>query len=206
MCSLKLPIYWIPHVTRFLNKAHVFTTLPLLLISPTHSNRTGKQIQFVVSQHVVYLERGLIHEMTSIQPTCVPMEAAPKRRSQDPFHKRFMSTLLQFCEYYLCSCMKDNYEIKSQFCTCHDILAVVTCAKSWPWSGIRFNIRAKRFFYKIQLWTHKSVCDTGPTLVFLPREFENWYVTYYITDFSLIGFNVTFIWDDMISVPDAINS
>ena len=56
-----------------------------------------------------------------------------------------------------CSCVKKN-PIKSQFCACHDSLAVVTCSKLWPdWMGT-MKMTSKRIvkgFYFLQVIVHE---------------------------------------------------
>ena len=50
--------------------------------------------------------------------------------SLDLFHKGFMSSWLKSCENSLFNC-DSNDLIRSEICTYHDSLAVVTCAKLW---------------------------------------------------------------------------
>ena len=48
--------------------------------------------------------------------------------------------------------------IRSKFCTCHDSLAVVTCAKLWPdsgWLDISFHVRITNIFMRLGLSAHK---------------------------------------------------
>ena len=51
--------------------------------------------------------------------------------------------------------MKNNYQIRSHFCTCHDSWAAVACANLWPSWKIRIDIRTKWMIYVIRLWTHE---------------------------------------------------
>ena len=71
-----------------------------------------------------------------------------------PFHIWFRSSLStshkKSCDYYL----MNNYPIRSQFCTCHDSWAVVTCANLWPDWVIRIQFESKQIFMKFQLWAH----------------------------------------------------
>ena len=53
-------------------------------------------------------------------------------KSSDLFHKQFMSSLLKSCENPFCSNFDSNDPIRSQFCTRHDSLAVMACAKLLP--------------------------------------------------------------------------
>ena len=63
-------------------------------------------------------------------------------------------------KYYIdscCSWLKNNNQIRSQFCTCHDNSVVVTCAKLWPDWIIRIIIKTKRISERFQLEAHNSV-------------------------------------------------
>ena len=48
-----------------------------------------------------------------------------------------------------------NYPIKSQFCTCHDSWAVVTCVKFWRDFVIIIKVKTSRIFTRFQLCAHK---------------------------------------------------
>ena len=55
-----------------------------------------------------------------------------------------------------------NVPIWSQFCTCHDSSAVMTCAKLWP-DWIIFKAKATFiFFYKIGIMSSQTLCETCP--------------------------------------------
>ena len=61
-----------------------------------------------------------------------------------------------------------NYAIISQFCTCHDSWAVVTCAKLlYDWI-IEFKIKAKRIFKRFQLWVVNKGLPIWISPVMLP--------------------------------------
>ena len=61
----------------------------------------------------------------------------------------------QICENTCCSCMKNNDESRSQFCTCHDSSAVVACVNVWSGWLMRTKHRAKIIF--------TTFCDHYPT-------------------------------------------
>ena len=52
-------------------------------------------------------------------------------RARDPCYWCFMGSSSTSCKNNCHSYMKNNDPIKSQFCTCHDSWAVVTCANLW---------------------------------------------------------------------------
>ena len=56
-----------------------------------------------------------------------------------------MSLSLRSRENTCSSYLKNDYEIRSQFCTCHDSWAVVSCAKLWPWFDDQNRILGKKF-------------------------------------------------------------
>ena len=76
----------------------------------------------------------------------------------DPFHKVFMRSWSKSCTNIWCSYMKNNLQIKSQFCTCHDSTAVMTCAKLWHDGIIRIKIKGKGNGTWFQWWTN---CEMG---------------------------------------------
>ena len=51
--------------------------------------------------------------------------------------------------------LKINDPIRTQFCTCHNSLAVVTCANLWPDWIITIEIKAETISTIFQLWFHK---------------------------------------------------
>ena len=71
------------------------------------------------------------------------------------FHKEFMSLLSNSCKYICYSYMKSIDLIRSQFCTCHDSWAVMTCAKLWHDWIIRIELKSKWIFKSFQLWAQK---------------------------------------------------
>ena len=75
------------------------------------------------------------------------------------------------------SYVKINDQIRSQFCTCHDSLAVVTCAKLWPDWIIRIKINAKRVFTRFQPWAHKSLVRRVPSTHAVMKWFKIWIET-----------------------------
>ena len=50
---------------------------------------------------------------------------------------------------------KNNYEIRSQLCTCHNSWAVVACAKLWADCFIRIEIIPNLILKRFWLWAHK---------------------------------------------------
>ena len=53
-----------------------------------------------------------------------------------------------------CSQIYSDYTIRSQICTCHDSLAVMTCANLWLDRIIIFHTRATYVFTLFKLWVH----------------------------------------------------
>ena len=62
----------------------------------------------------------------------------------------------KFCKNTLCSWMKNDGEIRSQFRRCHGNWAVVTYAILWPDWVIRIRIRPNIIFMKFQVWIPKA--------------------------------------------------
>ena len=72
-----------------------------------------------------------------------------------PFHKVLTSPSLKSCAHSLCSNFHYNDPIRSQFCTCHDSYAVVTCTNSWH---DLLYVRATCIFARFKLW---AFCKMG---------------------------------------------
>ena len=62
--------------------------------------------------------------------------------------------------------MKNNNQIRSQFCTCRDSWAVVTCEKLWHDWIIRSIFTVKRIFIRFQLWAH------GLSVIWVPGHYQ----------------------------------
>ena len=82
-------------------------------------------------------------------------------KSGDPFHKQLMrlQTKVSKSSYWLY--LKSNDKIMSQFCTCHDSLAVMTCANLWPDWIIIIIIETR--IISTRLWTYKDLWG-GPKI------------------------------------------
>ena len=61
----------------------------------------------------------------------------------DSSHKHFVSSYAKLLQNTQCSNAKNGDQITSEFCTCHNSWAVVTCAKFWHDWMVRIKIRAK---------------------------------------------------------------
>ena len=73
----------------------------------------------------------------------------------DPFHNRLMSWWSKSCKTTCSFYVENDDPIKSQFCTCHDSWAVVTCANLWADGIIRIVVTSRIIFERFQLWAHK---------------------------------------------------
>ena len=76
---------------------------------------------------------------------------------QEPVSRGHMSSKTKSCQIMSCSNMKVYYPTRSQLCTCHDSIAVVTCADIWrDWiNAIDIIIK---YFQKIWIASSKTVC------------------------------------------------
>ena len=70
---------------------------------------------------------------------------------KEPSHKVYISLWSKFCK----NMCENTDEFRSQFYTCHDSWAVVTCANLWPDWIIRIEIRASWIFTRFQWWAHR---------------------------------------------------
>ena len=52
---------------------------------------------------------------------------------------------------------ENDHQIRPQFCTCHDISAVVTCVNLWPDYIFRIIMESKTIFTRFQLWAHEHI-------------------------------------------------
>ena len=90
------------------------------------------------------------------------------------------------CHFY----WKNNNQIMSQFCTCHDSSAVMTCANLWHDLIIRIKIKAKIFFARYELWAHLLFVRRVPKVnsymlywthvsayLFCPTVFIQWFIS-----------------------------
>ena len=87
-------------------------------------------------------------------------------RCREPFHKCFVSLSLKSWWKSFWNCFYSKGFIRSQFCTCHDSLAVVTCTNLWPEWFIRLIITAHDFF---QLFAHRPLVKWAPRLTCVIR-------------------------------------
>ena len=60
---------------------------------------------------------------------------------------------------YFSSNFDSNGPIRSQFCTWHDSLTVMTCAKLWPDLIIICHVRATWIFTRFGSWAHKPFVE-----------------------------------------------
>ena len=76
-----------------------------------------------------------------------------EQQQGDPFHKQFKSSSSKSRKNTCCFYMKRGDLIRSQFCTCHDSSALVTCAKLGPdwiiWIKIR-KLELNKFSQRFQ--------------------------------------------------------
>ena len=70
-------------------------------------------------------------------------------------HQGFVSSYLKSWHCSFCSNLVTNNSIWSQFCTCHDNQAVMTCAKLWPDLISIFYAWAMCIYKRLALWAHK---------------------------------------------------
>ena len=74
-----------------------------------------------------------------------------------------ISLTTDFCAHNLylintcCSYVKNNDQIRSQFCICHDNWVVVTCAKLWLGWYIRIMAITNKTITSLQSWAHKHL-------------------------------------------------
>ena len=80
----------------------------------------------------------------------------------EPSHYRFRSSSLKYrkntCQFYT----KNNDEIRSQICTCHDSSAVVACAKLGPALDYQDDNKIKENCHEIWILSSYSLCEMGP--------------------------------------------
>ena len=76
-----------------------------------------------------------------------------------PFHTEFRSLWLKSCENLFFNYYYYYYydvSIRSQFCTCHNNPAVMTCAKLWPYLTIFFLAQYKQHGFLSKIWIMSS--------------------------------------------------
>ena len=98
--------------------------------------------------------------------------------SQAPISPNVNQLITEFlCKFFLPQC-RFKYPIRSQFCTCHDSWAVMTCAKLLPELIIIFHIRATNIFNKFVIWAPKPCVrwmpDTELAAIILGSEVMWW--------------------------------
>ena len=82
--------------------------------------------------------------------------------ASEPCHYRPMSSQPKSCKNSYYSYLNNNALIKSQFCTCHDSWAVVTCAKLWLVWIIICHLKAMCILVRFGLWAHKRLVKRVP--------------------------------------------
>ena len=75
-----------------------------------------------------------------------------------PFHKQSWAHNPNLATKKSISRMKNNNKMRSQFCTCHDSWAVVTCANLWPGWITEIMIKSENDFHKISIMSSWSTC------------------------------------------------
>ena len=70
--------------------------------------------------------------------------------------QRACELIIQILKTYILFYLNNNDPMRSQFCTCHDSWAVVTCAMLWSDWIINIIIRARRIVAKFHFWALKS--------------------------------------------------
>ena len=99
-------------------------------------------------KHILCVEQSISDRSTSH-----PMPRWPW--VWETFYKEFVSTPSKYYKNLGCFYLKNNDQIRSKFCTCHDSSAVVTWAKFWPDLIINFITKARKIFTRFQQWAHK---------------------------------------------------
>ena len=77
------------------------------------------------------------------------------------FTNGYMSSNSKYCKDMYCSYV-NNYQIRSQFCTCHDSWAVVTCATLLSDWIVKIEAMVQCIFTSLQWWTHKPFVKCSP--------------------------------------------
>ena len=80
------------------------------------------------------------------------------------------------CKNMYCFDIKNNEEIRSQFCTCHGSCAVMACANLCPDLTIIFKI-FWGIFTRFELWTYKCFGKWFWALLFRRRRFMDFHPT-----------------------------
>ena len=80
-----------------------------------------------------------------------------KNNTQGPFHYQFMNQKYNFDQITFISCSKISGHIELVFCTCHDSLAVMACAKFWLRWIIKIWVKGKYYLISSGLWIDWSL-------------------------------------------------
>ena len=105
-------------------------------------------------------------------PACCCTSAAGML-TYDFTHKPFLS--LKYCKNYICCTFNSDDPISSQFCTCHDSLAVVACAKLWTALIIIFHIQATHILTVLHYYGLRNCCMMGVWLHMTCKLLLAWY-------------------------------
>ena len=104
--------------------------------------------------------------LSSMAPPQANLSSDPYQKCQGWDYSRTPPThftnshdlIIQILQKKIISHMKNNNNIRSQFCTCHDSSAVVTCANLWPGWIIEIMIKSENNFHKISIRGSLSTC------------------------------------------------
>ena len=92
----------------------------------------------------------------------------------DLFHQNFIKLLIQNLWKFIFFHLDSDDPISSQFCTCHDSSAVMTCAKVWTDLIFIFQSTATWILTRFGLWAQKTLWDESVTSVALLGASLNW--------------------------------
>ena len=100
----------------------------------------------------------MLHKFTATDT--VPRHHTPSHSGRGPLHSQFFHRNLNFVEnIFPCnfiSSFKLWYQVPSNFCTCHDSTAVVSCAKVCSYHMTKIRMKTKWPFCRIWITVQKS--------------------------------------------------
>ena len=145
----------------------------LLSFKPISHWMTLMEIQLLF-KYIFYIFYTILHH---VGPCYSGTPLIVLDESWYPSHKGFMSWQSKSGKYPSCSFLKTFDLIRSQFCTCHDSLAVMACTNLWSDWMIKIIITTKNIYERFQLWAHKPFVKWIPgqrviSLISCHLEFE----------------------------------
>ena len=134
----------------------------------------------------IAVHSGILKYISVFSPPC--HQRPLHHVSMEPILQTVHEDMIENCENSYCSNSNNNYQIRSQCCTCHNCSAVVTCAKLLADLIVIFQARSTFlwffmqkhhpcfFFTRFRLWvpvTFESLAPEYPIVSYMKQSIQS---------------------------------